>query len=437
MLKKLLWCGLIYASLPIAAIAQFNIDGQYVLRAELRNGYGKLITEGADPAAFIGHRARLQASYTKSNFTFYLSIQDIRVWGNTPQTKTSDNLLSVHEAYVEGKLSEKWKIKLGRQELNYDNARFLGNLDWALQARAHDFALIKYESGNAKLHMGAGYNQDAQQLAGNTFTISNQYKVAQLVRFENTWKKFHLSALYWNDGRQYTVVDSSGRITDKGIRYRQTLGLPAIKYQSGNTSLSAFYYYQFGKMPQGLRLSAHDISAQIVQQFNLDTASKRKLRIGIGFEIISGTPAGQVGKSNSFSPLYGTNHMHNGYMDLFYVGGAHENNVGLEDFFVKGTMDFNAKLFAQIDGHLFYTHKDVLNMSISGPGKYLGTELDFTIGYLVNDAVSLQGGYSQLFKSDTFEAIQNNPDAKDFQNWAYIMFIFRPTHKNKFIGILF
>jgi hypothetical protein len=49
--------------------------------------------------------------------------------------------------------------------------------------------------------------------------------------------------------------------------------------------------------------------------------------------------------------------------------------------------------------------------------------------------VSLQSGYSQLFASDAFrdtQAIEINQT----QNWAYIMFVFRPTSKAKFIGVL-
>ncbi|RYZ54173.1 MAG: hypothetical protein EOO14_14585, partial [Chitinophagaceae bacterium] len=67
---------------------------------------------------------------------------------------------------------------------------------------------------------------------------------------------------------------------------------------------------------------------------------------------------------------------------------------------------------------------------------YLGTEIDLSLGYLINNSLSLQGGYSQAFFSDTFEFLQNSGELKKGQNWAYLMLIFRPTLKNKFIGIL-
>ncbi len=52
-----------------------------------------------------------------------------------------------------------------------------------------------------KLHFGGGYNQDGQFLSGNNDKTANQYKVAQIVRYENNWENFHISSLFWNEGR--------------------------------------------------------------------------------------------------------------------------------------------------------------------------------------------------------------------------------------------
>ena len=35
-------------------------------------------------------------------------------------------------------MNEKFAFKVGRQEINYDDARIFGNVDWAMQARSHD-----------------------------------------------------------------------------------------------------------------------------------------------------------------------------------------------------------------------------------------------------------------------------------------------------------
>jgi hypothetical protein len=423
-----------------SAFAQFNVDGQILQRSEYRHGFGRLIAKEHQPAAFIAHRARLQATYDVQQFSFYMSIQDVRTWGSSPQVKATDPYLSVHEAWAAVKFGDNWQVKLGRQELNYDNFRFLGNLDWALQGRAHDFALVKYEKENAKLHFGGAYNQDAQQLADNLFTTPNQYKVAQMVRYENKWDALQFSLLFWNDGRQFFQRDASGNLTQKELYYRQTLGIPTMRYTKGNSVLSGFYYHQFGKDPVGRSTNAFNLSIWANQRMAVDQEKGSALTLSTGFEILSGTPTNDRSQNRSFSPLYGTNHLFNGYMDLFYVGGAHESTVGLEDLYLKGRYAFNKKLFVQTDLHAFSAQNNVFRLTQNNITEelpsYLGTEIDFTLGYILNDAVSVQGGYSHFFHTDTFAALQPNANLSPTQNWAYLMLVFRPTMKNKFIGIL-
>lgn len=429
------------ASLLISsrAQAQFTVDGQIIQRSEYRHGFGKLIAKDQDPAAFIAHRARLQALYDMEKFSFYMSIQDVRTWGSTPQVKATDPYLSVHEAWVLGKLGTHWKIKLGRQELNYDNFRFLGNLDWALQGRSHDFALMMYEKGNSKLHFGGAYNQDGQAVAGNAFTTSNQYKTAQMLRYENRFGKAAMSFLFWNDGRQFLTRDSLGQIRSQSLYHRQTIGLPNLSYQRGNSSVSAYYYHQLGKDPVGRQVNAYNFSVNLKQVVPLDLERGKQVTVVLGTEHLSGTANNQQESNSSFSPLYGTNHLFNGYMDLFYVGGAHETSVGVQDYYVKGRYAFSKKLFAQADFHSFYSQSTVFSEPNANPAAmdpFFGTEIDLSVGYVINEAFSLQGGYSQFFFTDTFAYLQSSKQLSNVQNWAYVMLIFRPTMKNKFIGIL-
>lgn len=429
-------CLLIILCLALtpAAQAQFNVDGQLVQRAEYRHGFGKLIEENEDAATFISQRARLSAQYEMEKFKFYVSVQDVRTWGNTSQVKLTDPHLSLHEAWAETFLTDNFSVKLGRQELNYDNFRFLGNLDWALQGRAHDFALLKYEKGTAKLHAGGGYNQDRESLSGNFFSTPNQYKVAQFLRYENVAGKLNFSLLFWNNGLQYSEVNNAGEITKSGVNYRQTLGLPTLRYQFGNTAVSGFYYHQLGKDLQGRGVNAYDASAQISHLFAIDTARGSNFRITLGMELLSGTdPSNPSAENNSYSPLYGTNHAHNGYMDMFYVGGRHENSVGLRDIFLRLRYDVNPKFFISLNTHSFNSFTPYSDYK----DEHLGIETDLALGYLLNRAVSLQAGYSQFFQGNRLETLQNVQNPAGTQNWGYLMMIYRPNMKNKFIGLLF
>lgn len=428
---------LVLWAFPLLTMAQFNVDGQILIRSEFRNGYNKAIAKELDPAGFIAHRARLQASYQLDRFNFYMSVQDVRTWGSTSQANATDGLLSLHEAWGEFQLGEYWHIKLGRQELNYDNFRFLGNLDWALQARSHDFALAKYEKNDAKFHLGWGFNQNGQNLSGNLYTVANQYRTAQLARYENKIGETDISLLFWNEGRQFVERDASGSVINEDVFFRSTLGIPTLKGTIGNTTLSAFFYYQFGKNEFGQNLSAFNASGQ-VSQLLFSNEQGRTWRATLGYEMISGNDLDVVnnGNNKAYSLQYGTNHLYNGYMDWFYVGNTWEYSAGLKDLFLRTRYEWGPKFWTQADFHLFSSYGQLVDTSAEAtPDKNLGTELDLTFGLIINDAVSLQGGYSQFFMSDTFESIHWYP-MKNTQNWAYLMFVFRPTSKAKFIGVL-
>ncbi len=434
-LKK--WCVICVTTmlLPFFSFAQFSIGGQLVQRAEFRHGYGKLISDGADPAAFISHRLRLQGTYAWDKISLYASIQDIRTWGNTGQAKLTDNLLSVHEAWIRIPFNKYWSVQLGRQELNYDNVRFLGNLDWVLQARAHDFAKFRYEKDNLKLHVGAGFNQSGESLSGNTFTIPDQYKTAQMMRLENKHGDLEYSLLFWNNGRQYIQRDSLNQITEKDTRFMQTYGISNLSYHKGHASVAGFGYYQAGNDISGKKVNAYDAGLQIAYDINLNETHTSHLKAMIGYEVLSGTSQHITTNENrSFEPLYGTNHIHNGYMDYFYVGGRHHNSVGLRNGYARLSYYPASQMFLNLSYHSFMADGDIFDENVL-MDKSLGSEIDFTAGYTFNKALSLQAGYSQMFAKASLEYLQGVQNPASTQNWMYLMLIFRPDSDKKYIGV--
>lgn len=60
----------------------------------------------------------------------------------------------------------------------------------------------------------------------------------------------------------------------------------------------------------------------------------------------------------------------------------------------------------------------------------LGTELDFTFGYNLSKAVKMQAGYSQMFATESMEVLKDG-NYKNTNNWAWIMFTFKPTFFEK------
>ncbi|MDP2043287.1 MAG: hypothetical protein Q8S14_04920 [Algoriphagus sp.] len=402
------------------ANAQFSFNGQYVVRGEYRNGFFQPIEYDKKPAFFLAHRARMQAEYLHDDFSFFMSVQDVRTWGSTSQLNVSDGFLSVHEAWGLVKFNPKWSLKVGRQELNYDNFRFLGNVDWALQARSHDLALLRFENEFSKLHVGAAFNQQTARLSETTYEQPNQYKTAQFVRYE-TGSAVPFSLLFWNEGRENTGE----------VFFRQTFGLSSFQFGSPKMlKTSGFAYMQTGENFDQLPISGWNVGVDLKREFTLDSAKNKKLEFALGGEILSGSKNGEE-KDRSFLPQYGTNHLFNGFMDYFYVGGPYKQSVGLQDAYLKGRFIPNPKLWIQADYHFFWTQQSLA----SGADKYLGSELDLSFGLIINEAVSLQGGYSAFFAAESFKELTQVSNPKNNQDWAYIMLIFRPNNKNRFIGV--
>ncbi|MEO6357052.1 MAG: alginate export family protein, partial [Ferruginibacter sp.] len=150
-IRQLLGAVLFFCLLQ-PATAQLTLTGQIRTRTELRDGLGTLKPATNSAAFFTSQRSRLTFNYKMNHIVFQTSLQDIRVWGQDASTisNADGSKLGVHEAWAEISLANKkdtsfqhsavdyFGVKIGRQELLYDDSRLLGNLDWLQQARRHD-----------------------------------------------------------------------------------------------------------------------------------------------------------------------------------------------------------------------------------------------------------------------------------------------------------
>jgi hypothetical protein len=499
----LLFSSCIYTN---TATAQLSLTGQLRTRGELRDGYGTLENIGSKNAAFIAQRTRLTFSYKSSKVLFQTSVQDVRLWGQDASTITpaDGSKLAIHEAWAEIILSNKkdtafkispvdyFAIKIGRQELVYDDERLLGASDWLTQARRHDAIVFKLLQKGWQVDVGAAFNQntDAVNYNGTYYTPANvpatvkdskgnlmntpagfiplinasgisakngspvfanppgtnalnqNYKSLQYIYAAKKFGKTKVSGLLLADQFGKYIVDSvkntSGtdvgylygkRFNQAGVNTRFTTGL-LINPVFGDKNEWAFNggYYYQG---------GTDKDGLKLNAYTYTLALSYKPGIvgyTAGLDVLSGNDAFSTSTANHrFDPLYGTPHKFWGYMDYFYaVSGAPTG--GLSDPYVKVKyISVNSRLTTELACHYFAlanNQKDITGAAIS---KHLGTELDFTAGYKLNKFTSVDVGVSYMAAASSMEYAKNiTPSTASLKPvWAYLQINIKPEFLNK------
>ena len=426
-IKKILVLTMFVGLLGSYANAQFSLSGEVRPRMEYLHGYSTLTDQDSDPAGFASQRTRINFNYSHDRVKMYVSMQDVFLWGSQPQLFSTSNSLSMHQAWAQYFLAPSLSLKLGRQELVYDDERIFGNSNWDQQGRSHDVALLRYD-GMLRIDIGAAFNQNEKHLNGAYYNLNN-YKMMQFVWLNtDVTDNMNLSLLFLNNGYQHDyVMNENGHDNHKTKDvYNQTIG-GRLVYTPNNFNFHASAYYTMGNDMKDRELSAYYIGLGADYNINDDWT------LGLGWEHLSGTdqkdmienPDGY--KNKSFNPFYGSSHKFNGFMDYFNTNGNWSNSVGLNDLFAS--FQFSKRNFEfNVTGHAFLTAASVIKDGNVNETMepYLGTEIDLTMSYKLSKTSNVILGYSQMIGSETLEAIKGgNKDACN--NYAYLMFTFKPV----------
>lgn len=432
------------------AKAQFTLTGQIKPRTEVRGGQGTLQKNGDDAAAFVSQRTRLNAGYTGYRFKAFMALQDVRVWGqdasttNRTTTDANDGLM-LHEAWGEIILNDtiskikNLSLKIGRQEISYDDQKVIGSLDWLQQARSHDAIVLKFANKSWIVDIGAAFNQNKELAVGTLYNgippvgtypagtnaIGTLYKSFQ---YAYVGKKFYfgdLSFLFFKDDfNKYTTV-ATVKTPLQGVWSRTTTGLFYIVNPTRKINLTGSYYYQGGRNKDGRLLSSNLASITSTVQVS------RKLFVGPGIDYLSGTDGTKAvtddSRSNEFDPLYGTPHKFWGYMDYFYVASGF-GKQGLLNYFFKAKYNATDKLTLFADLHGFEAANKVSDGLGGTRDSYLGTELDLKLSYNFTKLINIEAGYSYMRATNTMASVQvkNVTDANLTPQWAYVTLLIKP-----------
>jgi len=477
-------------SRPFLGKAQFSLTGQLRTRTETRDGYGTLETIGSKPAFLTSQRTRITFNYSSHRVIFQAAVQDIRVWGADASTinNADGNRLSVHEAWGELILANAadssftpsgigfLSVKIGRQELVYDDQRLLGNLDWLQQARRHDAIVFKLLHHGWQADLGAAFNQntDAVNYNGTSYTPANIPPYAKDSKGNLTTVPSGLvplangSGLSARNGAPLLAGPAGTNGMNQDYKAMQFLYL-AKKFR--NTRVSGLVLAdEFGKyrLDSVKNIAGSDtgtlygrrfdrsgvntrITAGILLTSQLDKQKKWLLTAGFyyqsgkdkdGFSIgaytstfslthtmgnFSGT-AGWDYVRGGFDPLYGTPHKFWGTMDYFYAAtGAPAG--GLNNPFLKAKYTAPKGRFTiGLDYHYFALAMDQKDLKGNSMKKFLGSEFDLTASYSLNKITWLEGGFSRMMATSSMELAKGlAPGTTRLNgNWAWLQVNIRP-----------
>jgi Alginate export len=486
------------------ANAQFSLTGQVRTRTEIRNGLGNLLPADAPGAAFTSQRTRLTFGYKWDRVTFGAAVQDIRVWGQDASSITNNDgaRLMLHEGWADITLANKadttlkfrlvdqLSLKIGRQELLYDDVRLIGNLDWLQQGRRFDMALLKAMHHGWQIDLGYAFNQntDAFNVANTNYVPGNlplyvkdskgvlvptpagivplavggnaannsakagtpifsnppstnganqDYKAFQSLYISRKFGQTKFSGLFFRDEFGKYRLDSVGT-TNGAFVYGRRFDLPEtnarltyglmVNHTIGNAS-------GFGKVAiqgayyfqKGKSRDGQDLDAS---HYTISaTYQKGNLAISPGIDYLSGNDAvNPSGKDNRFDPLYGTPHKHWGYMDFFYVGtGAAAG--GLQNIYLKTKYILNNNIYFMADYHNFALASPMKKGDGSVIDNQLGTEIDLIASIQLNKFTNIELGYSRMFATESLSIAKAQAAATNWDrngNWFYAMLNIRP-----------
>lgn len=399
------WCVLA-ASLGVAHAEHPKIptgdDWTVVLEGQLRDRL--LVDSGRDfvdemgiDREYITQRARLGISVKHASGTVLtVRLQDVRIWGeetNTLNDSSADGF-DAHEAYAVLPLYSHASLKLGRQEIVFDNQRLVGNVDWVQRARSFDGARATWRMDDLDADLfGVVITESDQDPDGHVPGGNSQ------VNFGGAHGTYRPADALSVSGAFFARKNNA--IKEK----RYTAGLFAQGKAAG-AHYSGEYYYQFGD------LDGEGIGAMLAAAragYTADVAMKPGLTVWGEYLSGDGKPTGV------FDTLYPTNHQFYGEMDFFLDIPAHTANLGLMDIGGRASLKPSDTVSAHVDYHLFQT----VEADPAGE-KALGSEINAKIAWKATDLWTVRTVYGVFLPGNAIKTVRGLKADPEKEHFGYL-----------------
>lgn len=414
-MKQRILISLMLVFMAHASFSQFTVTGEIRPRGEVRNGFKMLPTETTTPAFFVSQRTRLGLAYKAEKISTKVTFQDARVWGDEPY-KTDVPNITLYEAWAEIPLCDSLSLRVGKQELAFDNDRLLSANSWTQLGASHNAALLKYNKSGLQIDFAAAFNQAAENTFGTDYTgLTSSYKSLNILWItKKIGDNLKVSVAGIADG--YQKIGSTNTTYLRG-----TFG-GIVEYKKEKQFGAAVRgFYQMGKLSNGQEVAAYYGSAEVSHTL----ADKWTLILGL--EYISGNDATDTAnrKSNAFSVLYGAGHKFNGNMEYFSTMLKDKKSPGLIDPYINAIYKVNDKWQIRGDFHYFILQNNYV-INTDPIDKKLGAEADITCKYNFAKEAALSLGFSIMRPNKSMEPIVGG-DSSFYGTWGFVMLTFKPT----------
>ncbi len=429
MIKSTLTVLISFASI-LQANAQFTLSGEFRTRAEANNGYKYIPVEGDVAQYYVTQRTRLNAMYKSENYDAYLSLQDVRSWGGEDFYTGAGvwehtNGLDIYQAWIDLKLGEASNLKIGRQELKYNDQRLLSWRNWNQYGLTYDALVFKTQKNDWRFDLGLSYNSWDTKITGDVNNRNNWYYAdknrIKTLNFLYLERKFNDAFTLTFTGIHAGYQQGADSDTVNGTF---TYGLHG-KYAKNGIDFTANAFLQSGENQNGQDIQAYFLTADAGYKFN-------STRVGLGADLISGhdasnTDADYADTDHTFNLMYGARFKYYGWINHFILMDKHTRNGGLIDIYPNVTHKFNKSTTVKAFYHLFSTEQEVPDGNGGTFDKSLGSALDIMFIKGFSKDVKLQAGLSYSMPSETLEAFKGATGTEESPFWGWVMLTVKPT----------
>lgn len=393
--------------------------------------YENVDQEGFQPAPNVAKKLDTAHAFTLrsligwqtapfNNFSFAAQITDVHEFndnfndrrGNLTEVGKSNfpnivdpGFTDINQLYVDWTGIKNTKLRLGRQQLNLDNVRFIGDIGFRQNMQVFDGISVLNKSIPDTEIFAAHFDQvrqiNTQLRQGNIDIVNAKYRISpseSLVGYGYFIDVANLSQNGGDPSKGSTVAQGGNGLGASS---------DAAATRSATTDASS---KTFGVRLDGARKVSDDWKVLYTVEYakqddyaggnSLIDAHYLKLGGGAAYGVWSLRIDHEVLSSNNgryaFQTPLGTNHLFQGWADVFLA----TPRQGMEDTFVTfaGSIE-KAKLYAEY--HVFKS--DERYQSLNGQlGDKYGTELDLSVTYPFTKEITAKLEYANFNEGDVY-----------------------------------